>query len=293
MRKIDCGYLVKYAWPDDAYLQGNDYGIVLSKNSYETAFFEVFPKNPKTFIRGEGKTLEEAETQAWSFYQKIMSCEKHDFVRRDESNHGICKNCNLFMSEIFETCKKCPDCNKEAYFFYENPESKEETYYCLAHFLEKLEIHYNDTFKNKKIINFIFEDKSTFSWLIYGLSQYILIKNKLKNEKYLTFTEHELYLCEEKNEFIKFLHNLIVMNIKNLKDIYKFSIMSCSYLKNYIKLNDDYMNIIVKLFLENNIEENNDVRNMIDAFVNDYDNYFFEKYGDSYSYFIKKNQNKG
>jgi hypothetical protein len=293
MRKIDCGYFVKHEWPDDAYLQGNDYGIVLSKNSYETAFFEVFPKNPKTFIRGEGKTLEEAETQAWKFYQKIINCSKHDFVRRDESNHGICKNCNLFMTEIFETCKKCPNCNKEAYFFYQNPETKDEKYYCLEHFFEKLEIHYKDTFKNKKIINFIFEEKAAFNWLIHGLSQYILIKNKLKHDKYLKMTEHEIYLREENNDFITFFHNLIVINIKSLKDIYKFSIMSSSRLKDYIKLNDDYMNTIVKLFLEKNTDENIDVKNMVHAFVQDYDNYFFEKYGNSYTHFININQNKG
>jgi len=293
MRKIDCGYLVKYAWPDDAYLQGNDYGIVLSKNSYETAFFEVFPKNPKTFIRGEGKTLEEAETQAWSFYQKIMSCEKHDFVRRDESNHGICKNCNLFMSEIFETCKTCPDCSKEAYFFYQNPETKEEIYYCLEHFQNKMELHYNEIMQEKKIINFIFEENFLFNWIQHGLSQYILIKNKLKHVEYSQMNEHEIYLREEKNDFTIFLHNLIIKNIKSLQNIYKFSFMSSTRLKDYIKLNDNYMDTIVRLFLNKDIEENNEVKNMIHAFANDYDNYFFEKYGDSYTYFIKINQEKG
>lgn len=293
MRKIDCGYSVKYDWPEEAYLQGNDYGVVLSNEPYETAFFEAFPKNPKTFIRGEGKTLEEAETQAWNFYQKIINCKEHNFIRRKESNHGTCKNCNLFMSEIFKTCKTCTNCNKEAYFFYQEQNTLKEVYYCLFHFLEKLEIDYNETFKNKKIIDFIFEEKSILNWLQHGLSQYIFIKNILKHEKYSQMTEQEIYLFEENQEFLIFLHNLIIENIKNLKDIYKFSIISLSHLKNYIRLNNDYMDTIIRLFLDKNEEENNDVKNMIHAFVNDSDNYFFEKYGDSYNYFIKINQEKG
>lgn len=54
MNKLKCGYETTKKWPEDAYLQGDTEGLVYSlsqeKNSYNTAFFEVFPKNPKTFM---------------------------------------------------------------------------------------------------------------------------------------------------------------------------------------------------------------------------------------------------
>lgn len=70
-RSYDC----QYQWPEDCYLQCGNEGIVFSnKGNYLTAFFEVFPKTPATFIRGEGATIEEAEKAAWEKYQKIISC---------------------------------------------------------------------------------------------------------------------------------------------------------------------------------------------------------------------------
>ena len=76
-------------WPEDCFCQCGGNGVVFTDNSsmgelltnpkdqqeaikavlgeeskkthYKTAFFEAFPKNPSCFIRGEGKTIEEAE----------------------------------------------------------------------------------------------------------------------------------------------------------------------------------------------------------------------------------------
>ena len=53
-REYDC----KYDW--DCFCQAGEHGVVFSsKGSYSTAFFEAFPKKPKCFLRGEGKTVEE------------------------------------------------------------------------------------------------------------------------------------------------------------------------------------------------------------------------------------------
>ena len=60
-------------------------GIVFNSKGdcYETAFFEVYPKkDPDTFIRGQGKTINEAEEEAWKQYEKIINCHKHEFERR-------------------------------------------------------------------------------------------------------------------------------------------------------------------------------------------------------------------
>ena len=79
-------------WPEDCGVQCGGMGLVLGRKdslekvlssdtplttlteeaaddkSYTTAFFEAFPRNPSCFIRGEGKTIEEAEEKA---YQKL------------------------------------------------------------------------------------------------------------------------------------------------------------------------------------------------------------------------------
>lgn len=120
-------------WPDDCYVQWGGDGIVftggggiekginiltgvlagqkesageameLLKNSYVTAFFEAFPTEPKTFIRGEGSTIEEAEKQAFEQFQKHVSCPGHEFERRGYTNGcGLCKHCGLFKSKAFE-----------------------------------------------------------------------------------------------------------------------------------------------------------------------------------------------
>lgn len=65
------------AWPENCYVQWGDSGIVFTGgkgisedinilSSYVTAFFEAFPRDPDTFIRGEGTTIEEAERKAFA-----------------------------------------------------------------------------------------------------------------------------------------------------------------------------------------------------------------------------------
>jgi len=108
-------YECKFPWAEDCYCQGGDDGIVFSKNkdSYRTAFFEAFPRNPDTFIRGEGKTIEEAEEKAWNKFQKYNACSNHEFERKGYTNGaGFCKHCGLFKSKCFEPTTLCSICNK-------------------------------------------------------------------------------------------------------------------------------------------------------------------------------------
>lgn len=141
-------YECKQAWPADCYVQCGSSGIVFDSKTggiektiedltdmfveptqenhdkvdkhlskaYVTAFFEAFPSNPKTFIRGEGKTIEEAETKAWNQYQKYIACNEHEFERRGYTNGaGFCKNCGLFKSKAFPTVERCSVCNEDVY----------------------------------------------------------------------------------------------------------------------------------------------------------------------------------
>lgn len=123
-------YDCKFPWPDDCFCQAGGDGIVLPRGSlekalhttegaletiaavaraipppgksYRTAFFEAFPENPDTFIRGEGKTIEEAEGSAWKKFERIAKCAGHEYERRGYANGaGFCKHCGLFVSHCF------------------------------------------------------------------------------------------------------------------------------------------------------------------------------------------------
>lgn len=63
-------------WPDDCGVQWGGHGIVLGSGdapSYGTAFFEAFPGDGG-FIRGEGKTVEEAEADAFAIHERERGC---------------------------------------------------------------------------------------------------------------------------------------------------------------------------------------------------------------------------
>lgn len=108
-------YECKHPWPKRCHIQCGDRGVVLSSSgSYRTAFFEAFPSSPKTFIRGEGQTLEDAENAAWAKYKRIKECPGHEFERRERTDgFGFCRHCNLFAKALvsLQKCCKCPSKN--------------------------------------------------------------------------------------------------------------------------------------------------------------------------------------
>lgn len=100
-------YVPRYDW-DGCKIQWGAKGVVVGRDeqgsvtTYETAFFEVFPESPSTFLRGEGDSIDEAEAQVWGRYQMILECEEHLITRRGYKNGaGFCKNCGLFFSSVF------------------------------------------------------------------------------------------------------------------------------------------------------------------------------------------------
>jgi hypothetical protein len=77
------------------------------QKSYITAFFEAFPRDPDTFIRGEGASIEAAERDAWESFQKYAACSGHEPERRGYTNGaGFCKNCDMFMNKVFPPTEK-------------------------------------------------------------------------------------------------------------------------------------------------------------------------------------------
>lgn len=115
-------YECKQLWPEECFVQCGNSGIVFTKKSiaesfatplesaieileiqgnpenrgeeyYKTCFFEAFPL--ETFLRGEGKTIEEAEEKCWNAYAKILGCQSHEFERRNrQDGYAFCKHCN-------------------------------------------------------------------------------------------------------------------------------------------------------------------------------------------------------
>lgn len=148
--RMSCGepYLCQKDWPDDCFVQGGGDGMVFVEGSmekafndpvdfftkppkhYRTAFFEAFPRNPNSFIRGEGKSIEEAEENCYKWWQKILNCPKHEYEPHGLDGAGTCKHCKLFQSDVLEPIAKCKICGKKRY-----GQLKEDNY-CREHFAE-------------------------------------------------------------------------------------------------------------------------------------------------------------
>jgi hypothetical protein len=88
---------MRHPWPEDCLVQGGSSGVVFREGApYRTAFVEAFPG---TFLRGEGKTITEAEDACWAKYEILAAC-PHDqgFSRRDYVNgSGFCNRCGTWF----------------------------------------------------------------------------------------------------------------------------------------------------------------------------------------------------
>ena len=142
-------YECKMQWPEDCFVQCGEHGIVLKTGSidaifeasdpiaeieknqtYITAFFEAFPKNPDTFLRWDGDSIEAAEQKAWNKLQRYLSCPGHEFERQGyENGAGFCKHCNMFKSKAFDPLTKCTICDKPTYHRCDN----KKMWYCEEH----------------------------------------------------------------------------------------------------------------------------------------------------------------
>lgn len=125
-----------YPWIGAELLQAGGKGLVISnQGNYTTAFFEAFIDD--TFIRGEGQTLAEAETDAWNKYQTYNKCAGHEWEPRSYTNGvGFCKHCNKFKSKAFtpeELGFSCHECNIPTYYSYSKQEDGSTIFGCENH----------------------------------------------------------------------------------------------------------------------------------------------------------------
>lgn len=128
-----------HPWPTDCYIQGGDRGVVLDHagKPYRTAFFEAFPNDPDTFLRGEGSTVAEAEDNCWQQYQRLISCKHGPFERRNYTNGaGFCTQCGMWFPKVFDELPPDPDAPKsfmDRLFGDRDPEALAEVLETMAH----------------------------------------------------------------------------------------------------------------------------------------------------------------
>lgn len=139
------GQDARHPWPNGCYIQGGSSGLVLARdgNHYTTAFVEAFPRNPDTFIRGEGATVADAEDAAWAKYQSYLACPGHEYEARGYTNGaGFCRHCSMFASDVFtaeqlgQYCAVCQTPTKR--------QSAGGAWYCQTHELPRPEVRAAD-----------------------------------------------------------------------------------------------------------------------------------------------------
>lgn len=139
-------YDLQHDWPLDCKVQGGESGIVFTKPGalkealadpvkagemvvgivakevrqphYRTAYFEAFPESNGhgTFLRGEGKSLQEAEDKAWRQWVRVRDCEHKEFeARRYENGAGFCKACGMFASNVIPPVHPCATCGAKTW----------------------------------------------------------------------------------------------------------------------------------------------------------------------------------
>lgn len=122
-------YDCQYDWEDTS-VQCGDSGVVFTpEGAYSTAYFEAFPKEPRVFIRGEGKTVQEAETEAWETYQRYVNCPQHEYERKGTNGDGVCQHCCLQQPDVFEPEQTCVICGTPTNW----RKSKKNEWYCKEH----------------------------------------------------------------------------------------------------------------------------------------------------------------
>ncbi|MGU8718568.1 hypothetical protein ACV3RR_03800 [Clostridium perfringens] len=201
-----------------------DFGICCNEDLVnKTAFFEVYPNNPNTYLRVEGKSLSEAEIKAWEQYQKILNCPKHEFERRNYKNGaGFCKYCGLFNSNAFEPVTKCHICGRKTNYSYD----KDNNYYCKAH-ADNIPVEQMNKWKREYYLickaKSIYDKKSLNNAIVY-------IKNEIK----------PYYMNSCIDDFIGVISRLYNdlsnnLNKENISDEYKITYEECDFtIKNII-----------------------------------------------------------
>ena len=217
-------YLCTRDWPDNVFLQCGG-----SENE-GSCFFEAFPL--KSFIRGEGKTLKDAEDNAFNQYLRILSCPGHEYVHlhNDVKNrYGQCIHCNYFTNYIFKPFHNCIVCNRKhanLKFDIVDIDSFKQNNYCIDHF--KNMVKKSDLFdsfsiapKNteeldistSKLLSTICSKIKIEFLLIQLLTEILKVKNSKIEDDYLIVDQMEEFIKSKDFEVNNFVLNLFVKQL--------------------------------------------------------------------------------
>jgi hypothetical protein len=115
-RSLGSDYNCGFGWADDCFVQ-------CGGSERRGFFFEAFPNNPDTMVRGDSAiSIEDAEKKAWDKFLKHTNCKldhsnPDNFDRKGyENGVGFCKECNLFIGDMFEPVNKCCKCGVPTYY---------------------------------------------------------------------------------------------------------------------------------------------------------------------------------
>lgn len=114
MSKIN-EYKYQYDWQDCQIINIERETTFLVSNPFIEIMFE------HTLIRGDGETVEAAETEAYNQYIAIINCSFHSYERTNDSGRGQCTKCNHITNNL-EDISKCKHCTKKpvCYYFYDH-----------------------------------------------------------------------------------------------------------------------------------------------------------------------------
>lgn len=142
-------------WPDHFHIQGGTNGLVFrpapdegEEPTYTTAFVEVFPGG--TFLRGEGKTIAEAEVDCWGKYQRWISCPgptgehswKPGYTAKNgrwvgyHNGAGFCEHCHAFASGKFtaeQLGQFCHVCSTPTMWTWKDQPDGTTEFFCKEH----------------------------------------------------------------------------------------------------------------------------------------------------------------
>lgn len=207
-KSIGGEYKCHQEWPEDCYVQcGGGERILVDGIYHNTAFFEAFPKDPKTFIRGDGRNIEEAEATAFASYLKYKECPKHEYKRRDNSEHGNCINCGMFSSNCLAPVHSCETCGKKEINY-----EFDDKYYCADHFVSIVDIlksnlndddilNYSRNSDYERIRHYLTDSLFLNCYKKYNLIDYSepeYIQHNKIDEDYDNFSNFVLKICQSR-----------------------------------------------------------------------------------------------
>lgn len=214
-------YELQHPWPEFK-IQANGTGVVLGEAPYLTAFFEAFPREPSTFIRGEGVDVQTAENEAWEKYQRILACPNHEYKRHNNDGAGICIHCGLFQQNVLPCLNKCVICGKEAVHHYS---LMTEDDLCYTHHREEIETLLSDGPLSYKEFIEKYPNLSSHYLLYQNLIlkkfkfDYMDANNMIPNEWEIDDKLAHDEMDEYWRSFSRFMQNFIIVTIKQYNGV--------------------------------------------------------------------------